>query len=138
MKLISSVVLVALFLPAALLAQAPAATAQPGAGRVAVVDFQRAVVENSEGKKAQEKFMGEVNKPGVYPQPEALTILKLITVAGGFTKLAAPNRATLIRQNGEKKFQMRVNLEDVMSNPAKYEDIPLKPGDVVVVPERLF
>src|SRR5437867_1858467 len=48
------------------LAQAPketsAAATPAGAGRVAVVDFQKAVVENAEGKKAQEKFMAEVNK----------------------------------------------------------------------------
>jgi len=52
--------------------------------------------------------------------------------------VAAPGRASLIRQNGGKKVQMRVNLNDILSDPAKYEDLPLKPGDVVVVPERLF
>jgi len=68
--LISSVLIL---LPAALLtqgqAQAPAAqtpretpAAAAGTGRVAVVDFQKAVFENVEGKKAQEKLMGEVNK----------------------------------------------------------------------------
>ena len=60
-----------ILLPAALFAQAPpapapqapapaaqapketsAAAAPAGAGRVAVVDFQKAVVENAEGKKA--------------------------------------------------------------------------------------
>lgn len=41
--------------------ETPAATAA-GAGRVAVVDFQRAIVENAEGKKAQEKFVAEINK----------------------------------------------------------------------------
>src|SRR2546425_4103837 len=64
-----------ILLPAALFAQAPApapapqapapaaqapketsaAAASAGAGRVAVVDFQKAVVENAEGKKAQER-----------------------------------------------------------------------------------
>ncbi len=69
MRKLSLVVLIGLLLPAALLAQAPPpqAAAAPkdaaaGAGRVAVVDFQKAVVENSEGKKAQEKFMAELNK----------------------------------------------------------------------------
>jgi Skp family chaperone for outer membrane proteins len=43
--------------------QAPAAAAAGNPGtRVAVVDFQKAVTENSEGKKAQEKFLGELNK----------------------------------------------------------------------------
>jgi outer membrane protein len=43
--------------------EAPAAaTGSGGSGRVAVVDFQKAVFENVEGKKAQEKLMGEVNR----------------------------------------------------------------------------
>ena len=56
-----------LLLAALLVAQAPApaAAAQkdaPPATRVAVVDFQAAVTENSEGKKAQEKFLAELGK----------------------------------------------------------------------------
>ena len=58
MRKVTLVFLMAFLLPVAAWAQAPAA----GAGRVAVVDFQRAVVENAEGKKAQEKFMAELNK----------------------------------------------------------------------------
>src|SRR5499433_892472 len=65
MRKLSLIVLIGLLLPAAVFAQAPAAgaaAAAPGAGRVAVVDFQKAVTENSEGKKAQEKFMAELNR----------------------------------------------------------------------------
>jgi len=78
MRKLSLIVLSGLLLPAALLAQAPAAgagapaatgsapagnaLAPTGAGRVAVVDLQRAITENADGKKAQEKFMAEFNK----------------------------------------------------------------------------
>jgi outer membrane protein len=62
MKKISLVVLMGLFLPAALSAQTPAAAAANPSGRVAVVDFQRAITENSDGKKAQEKFVAELTK----------------------------------------------------------------------------
>jgi outer membrane protein len=65
--------LVLIALPAALLAQGQAQTPPAAApapkdgtagtsGRVAVVDFQKAVLENAEGKKAQEKLMAEVSK----------------------------------------------------------------------------
>src|SRR5207253_6765940 len=59
MRKVSLGFLIGLLLPAALLAQAPASA---GAGKVAVVDFQKAVTENSDGKKAQDKFMAELNK----------------------------------------------------------------------------
>ncbi len=75
------VVLILMMMPAALLAQAQAPAAPPqalpaavprpaaqpasaatGAAKVAVVDFQRAITENSEGKKAQESFLAEITK----------------------------------------------------------------------------
>jgi len=82
--------------------------------------------------------MGEVAKPGHYPQPEALTLLKLVTLAGGFTQYAAPSRATLIRQDGDKKTLLKVDLKDIMNDPKVNEDITLKAGDVLIVPERMF
>jgi outer membrane protein len=82
------VVLVLILLPSALLAQAPATQPQstapapaaaprqapapatppaaaataPGGSKVAVVDFQRAITENQEGKKAQDEFLKEISK----------------------------------------------------------------------------
>jgi len=82
--------------------------------------------------------MGEVAKPGVYAQPEALTLLKLVALAGGFTKFAAPGRATLIRKIGGEKTLIKVDLKDIMNDPKSNEDMPLQPGDVLIVPERLF
>jgi polysaccharide export outer membrane protein len=83
-------------------------------------------------------IMGEVIKPGVYAQPEALTLLKLVALAGGFTKFAAPGRAKLIRKTGDEKALINVDLKDIMKDPQKYQDMPLQPGDVLIVPERLF
>jgi polysaccharide export outer membrane protein len=82
--------------------------------------------------------MGEVRRPGPYPRAEALTVLKLMALAGGFTDYAAPNRTTLIRQDGSKKSEKRINIKDIMSDPASNEDLPLKAGDVLVVPAKLF
>jgi polysaccharide export outer membrane protein len=82
--------------------------------------------------------MGEVKKPGPYPRAESLTMLKLMALAGGFTDFAAPNRTTLIREDGGKKVERRVNIKDIMSDPRSNEDLQLKAGDVVVVPAKLF
>ena len=49
---------------------------------------------------------------------EALSLLKLVSLAGGFTKYAAPARATLIRRNGDKKVLLKIDLKDVMNDQA--------------------
>jgi len=43
-------------------ASSGAATTATGGSKVAVIDFQRAITENQEGKKAQDQFLQEINK----------------------------------------------------------------------------
>ena len=94
-------------------------------------------------------IMGEISKPGSYPLgAEALTLMKLVSLAGGFTKFAAPGRITLIRENGtdgtnaetkaKQKTRLRVNLDAIQQDPKANPDVLLEPGDVVIVPQTLF
>ena len=86
--------------------------------------------------KEKEVFvLGEVNRSGAIPiLGKYLSVLEAVTKAGGFTKLAAPNRTKVIRvEEGEEKTIM-VNLNKVKKGN-KSLDIILKPGDIVVVPE---
>jgi protein involved in polysaccharide export with SLBB domain len=93
-------------------------------------------------------IMGEVNKPGAYPRAEALTLMKLVSLAGGFARFAAPSRVTLIRENGvdgengapkaKQKTRVRVDVNAIQRDPKANPDIALEPGDIVVVPQTLF
>jgi polysaccharide export outer membrane protein len=79
--------------------------------------------------------MGEVRRPGaIQILGKNLSVLEVVTKAGGFTEFAAPNRTRVIRiEEGEEKTIM-VNLNKVKKGKRSL-DIMLKPGDVVVVPE---
>ncbi|MFQ5713801.1 MAG: polysaccharide biosynthesis/export family protein [Candidatus Scalinduaceae bacterium] len=79
--------------------------------------------------------MGEVRRPGaIQILGKNLSVLEVVTKAGGFTEFAAPNRTRVIRiEEGEEKAIM-VNLNKVKKGNRSL-DIILKPGDVVVVPE---
>lgn len=71
---------------------------------------------------------GEVNKPDSYKYEPDLTVIKAITMAGGFSKIAARNKVKIIRTiNGEKNIFENVNMDE-----------PLLPNDVIVVPESFF
>ena len=83
-------------------------------------------------------IQGEVKAPGAVKFVKDLTIVKAITQAGGFTPLAAPKRVTILRAEGGKKQNMRVNVEEMISNPAEKPDMPLQPNDILIVPQRLF
>jgi polysaccharide biosynthesis/export protein len=79
---------------------------------------------------------GEVKTPGQIKFTKDLTVLRAIAMAGGLTQLAAPNRVTLLRDDGGKKTSVRVKVGDMIDEPAR--DITLKPNDIIIVPQRLF
>ncbi len=71
---------------------------------------------------------GEVSRPSAYKLDEGMTVIKAITLAGGFTKLASKGKVSLIRKvEGEEKT---------------FENVPmhflLQAEDVIVVPESFF
>ncbi|MCF6247619.1 MAG: polysaccharide export protein [Desulfobacula sp.] len=71
---------------------------------------------------------GEVKKPDSYKYDKELTIIKAITMAGGFSKIAAKNKVQIIRVVGGKKLIFKnVNM-----------DKPVLPEDIIVVPESFF
>jgi polysaccharide export outer membrane protein len=79
---------------------------------------------------------GEVRTPATLKYTTDLTMLKAIAVAGGLTNLAAGNRVNLVRGEGAKRENIKVSVEDMMKGSA--QDLPLKPNDIVIVPQRLF
>ena len=93
-------------------------------------------------------IMGEVPRPGSYSRAEAMTLMKLIALAGGFTQFAAPGRITVIRENGvegsndeskdRQKVRLQINVNAIQRDPTANPDPSLQSGDVVVVPQTLF
>jgi polysaccharide export outer membrane protein len=84
--------------------------------------------------------MGEVKNPGSYsiPQEKNLTVLESIAMAGGFNGVAAMDGTRIIRvENGAKK-NIEVKISDITKRGDKSKDIPLKPNDIVYIPQRLF
>jgi polysaccharide export outer membrane protein len=83
--------------------------------------------------------IGEVKKPGAYPIKGKLTVVEAISLAEGFTKIASPNRAKIVRTNpdGTKK-EIPVRLSDIINGKRQKDNVYLQAGDVVVVPESLF
>ena len=59
--------------------------------------------------------------------------------AGGVTDYGAPNKARLVRKDSaDKEITIKVHLKDLMQKGKMSENIKLKPGDVLIVPEAMF
>jgi len=75
---------------------------------------------------------GEVTRPGAYPITGTSTITHAISLAGGFTQFANKNGIVILREAGKKTVKIRVRYKRVIAG--KDRDIPVLPGDTIVVP----
>lgn len=84
--------------------------------------------------------LGEVKSPGSYelPPESKLTVLEAVSLAGGFTQIAAPNRTKVIRLRDGVSQTITIEVSAITQRGEKQRDIPLEPSDVVFVPQSYF
>jgi protein involved in polysaccharide export with SLBB domain len=81
-------------------------------------------------------MLGQVTRPGSYEMPEGspegIDLLEAIAMAGGYTRIAAPERISVRRGNQ----LLRVNAKRLARGDR--ENFTVLPGDTVTVGESLF
>lgn len=88
---------------------------------------------STSGKTIDVFFLGEVNKPGAVQVKRGTTLLQAMAVSGGVSKFAATKRIQLRREGTPDAFTINYK---ALSNGSANNDIELKDGDVILVPER--
>lgn len=83
---------------------------------VLILEFRKTVFVN-----------GEVRNPGAYKLTKGLTVLKAITLAGGFTAKASERRTKIIRTSDAGEVILQAKMDDF-----------LEPDDIILVPESWF
>jgi polysaccharide export outer membrane protein len=71
--------------------------------------------------------LGEVAKPGQYPYQPRMTVLTAVAIAGGFTYRAQTDYASILRTEGGRSLEGRVQ-----------RGVTVRPGDVITVFQRYF
>jgi polysaccharide biosynthesis/export protein len=87
---------------------------------------------------SQVKIVGEVRTPQAMPFREGLRVLDVVLASGGLTEFAAPNRARIVRQVNGKNVETRVKLGDLLNDGDLRQNVELKPGDVLIIPQSMF
>lgn len=84
--------------------------------------------------------LGQVKKPSsisILPE-KTMTLLEAITSAGGFTDVAAISKVKILRMENGVQKSIEVDVSQITKDGNKQYDVPLKPADVVFVPQSLF
>jgi polysaccharide export outer membrane protein len=81
--------------------------------------------------------IGQVAKPGPYALPGPMSVVQLLSLAGGLLEYADKENILVIRgerQADGKPISQRVNYADLMKGRRLQQNFELKPGDTVMVP----
>ncbi len=84
-------------------------------------------------------ILGQVGHPGIIEMPEApegIDLLEAIALAGGYTRIASPERITVRRHNASGDQIFKVNAKRFTKG--KGGSFLVKPGDTITVGESIF
>ena len=79
---------------------------------------------------------GEVLRPGFYIMRQRLDVMQAIAEAGGFSPFAARQRIQVRRKINGVESTFVFNYYDFFTGRNVDDNINLRPGDVIIVPER--
>ncbi len=94
-------------------------------------------LNDGDGPRIDVYFVGEVRRPGLVRVKQGTTLLQAVAISGGVSRFAAIKRVQLRRTDPNTKVQ-RVTILNykALADGAVTQDIELKDGDVILVPER--
>jgi polysaccharide export outer membrane protein len=87
---------------------------------------------------SQVKVIGQVTHPQALPYRDGMTVLDAVLAVGGLAQFAAGNRAHLIRNENGRQTEIKIKLDALVNNGDMKQNVALRPGDVLVVPESRF
>jgi len=86
----------------------------------------------------QIRVVGEAAKPQAIPYRRDMTALDAMIAVGGLTQFAAGNRATLVRTVDGAQRSYRLRLDRLLQDGDVSANVPLEPGDVIIIPQTYF
>ncbi len=86
----------------------------------------------------QIRVVGEALNPTALPYRSGMTLLDVMIAVGGLTEFADGNDAVLIRTADGSNKKYPVKLDSLLRRGDIAANVPLQPGDVLVIPERWF
>lgn len=96
------------------------------------------IVTLAQSAFSQVKVVGQVVRPQAVPYHEGMTVLDVVLQVGGLAPYAAGNRARIVRTQDGKTEEIRVKLVDLTQRGDMKQNLPVKPGDVLVIPQAFF
>ncbi len=86
----------------------------------------------------QIRVIGEATDPQAIPYRNGMTVLDVMIATKGLTRYAAGNRAVIVRRVGTKEETIHVHLSDLLKDGDIAQNIMMRPGDTLIIPQAWF
>ena len=86
----------------------------------------------------QIRVIGQAAKPQALPYRQGMSLMDVVIAVGGITEFASGNKASIIRTVGGSYQKLPVRLNDLIKDGDISANMPVRPGDVLVIPESFF
>ncbi|HTD04330.1 MAG TPA: XrtA/PEP-CTERM system exopolysaccharide export protein [Undibacterium sp.] len=86
----------------------------------------------------QIRVIGQAAKPQALAYRQGMSLMDVVIAVGGITEFAAGNKANLIRTVDGKQQKLSVRLNDLIKDGDISANVPVRPGDVLVIPQSFF
>ena len=86
----------------------------------------------------QIRVIGEAAQPRSLPYRADMTLLDLMIAVGGLTKYAAGNDSVIVRTAQGEQNTYSVHLNSLIRDGEIENNVALRPGDILIIPQRLF
>lgn len=98
------------------------------------------IVPRADQSQSQVYVLGAVNAPGLYSiRGSNFTLSQVILMAEGFTRFARKNKVRLISKDSQgEKTEREVDVGQILDGGDRGEDPVIRPGDMVIVDEKMI
>jgi len=86
----------------------------------------------------QVRIIGEAVQPKALAYRANMTLLDAMIEVGGLTRFAAGDRATLVRTVDGQQHTYSVHIDSLIRDGDIQSNVPLSPGDIIIIPQRFF
>lgn len=86
----------------------------------------------------QIRVIGQAAKPQALAYRQGMSLMDVLIAVGGITEFASGNKANIIRVVDGKQQKLNVRLSDLIKDGDISANVPVRPGDILVIPQSFF
>ena len=86
----------------------------------------------------QIRVIGEATEPLALPYRDQMTVLDVMIQTKGLTRFAAGNSAVIVRTVDGQRQTIKLRLSDLLKDGDINQNVPMYPGDTLIIPQSWF